>query len=193
MKPPAQKQSHSEVTAAFLKNRDGLIRYLSFLLRNKQDAEDVSQEVFICAYRASQKRKIEKPKPFLYQIARNTALTELKKKSASIIRLVGVIGDEHEQGQGNEVEQEITEEEKMEMLTEAVSTLPPQCRRVFILKKINGYSQKEISELLGISTSTVEKHLASALKKCISHASKHKSNTDVVYLENAKRKSMREE
>jgi RNA polymerase sigma factor (sigma-70 family) len=42
----------------------------------------------------------------------------------------------------------------------AVSSLPVHCRRVFILKKVYGLSQKEIASLLGIASSTVEKHIA---------------------------------
>ena len=41
---------------------------------------------------------------------------------------------------------------------EAVRQLPEQCRRVFVLKKVYGYSQREIAKELSLSESTVEKH-----------------------------------
>ena len=44
--------------------------------------------------------------------------------------------------------------------------LPVQCRRVFVLKKVYSYSQKEIAEELGISEKSVEKHMALGLQRC---------------------------
>jgi DNA-directed RNA polymerase specialized sigma24 family protein len=44
--------------------------------------------------------------------------------------------------------------------------LPPLCRRVFVLRKVFKLSPTEISEVLGISTSTIEKHVAKGLVRC---------------------------
>ena len=49
---------------------------------------------------------------------------------------------------------------------EAVRQLPIQARRVFVLKKVYGYSQREIASELGLAESTVEKHVALAIRRC---------------------------
>jgi RNA polymerase sigma-70 factor (ECF subfamily) len=54
----------------------------------------------------------------------------------------------------------------MAIFAEAISALPPQCRRVFLLRKVQGLSQKDVAQRLGLSVSTVEKHLATGLVKC---------------------------
>src|SRR5690606_20794216 len=41
-----------------------------------------------------------------------------------------------------------------------------QCRKAFVLRKVYGYSQKEIADSLGISENTVEKHIATGIKRC---------------------------
>jgi len=46
-----------------------------------------------------------------------------------------------------------------------VSELPIQCRRVFVLRKVYGYSQAEIAQELGISVSTVESHIATGMHR----------------------------
>ena len=51
-------------------------------------------------------------------------------------------------------------EQKFLSFCRAVSTLPVICRKVFILKKVYGLSQKEIATFLDIAPSTVEKHIA---------------------------------
>src|SRR3546814_14128368 len=45
-----------------------------------------------------------------------------------------------------------------------MQTLPPKCREAFELKKFQDFSQRRIAEHMGIAESTVEKHLATALR-----------------------------
>ena len=54
---------------------------------------------------------------------------------------------------------------KMDILNEAIKSLPPQCQRVFVLRKIHGLSQKKIASKMKISTSTVERHITIALAR----------------------------
>ncbi|MCB1674664.1 MAG: helix-turn-helix domain-containing protein [Halioglobus sp.] len=61
----------------------------------------------------------------------------------------------------------------MLLFTEAAKTLPAQCQRVFLLKRVYGYSHKEIARELGISISTVEKHAAAGLKRCLEYMTRH--------------------
>ena len=68
--------------------------------------------------------------------------------------------------------EELTHEEalhcrqKMAVLAEAISTLPPQCHRVFLLRTESSLSQAEVSQRMGISISTVEKHVTMGLQRC---------------------------
>jgi len=52
-----------------------------------------------------------------------------------------------------------------------VRSLPLQCRRAFVLKKVYGYSYSEIAQKLQISEKTVEKHISKGLTLCRSHLS----------------------
>jgi len=54
----------------------------------------------------------------------------------------------------------------MKVFEEAVASLPGQCQRVFVMKKVYGFSHQEISKKLGISISTTEKHVVAGLKRC---------------------------
>ena len=56
--------------------------------------------------------------------------------------------------------------EEFALLCKAVRHLPLQCRRAFILKKVYGYSQREVARELNLSESTVEKHIALGIKRC---------------------------
>jgi len=66
----------------------------------------------------------------------------------------------------DDVFQQTAAREEFAHFCEAVRKLPAQCRRVFVLKKVYGYSQREIAEELGLSESTVEKHVALGVRRC---------------------------
>jgi len=68
--------------------------------------------------------------------------------------------------QGDEVYRLAVSSEEFRQFCEAVRQLPLQCRRAFVLKKVYGYSQKDIAKELKISESTVEKHVALGLRRC---------------------------
>jgi RNA polymerase sigma-70 factor (ECF subfamily) len=58
---------------------------------------------------------------------------------------------------------------RFESFCAAVDRLPPLCRRVFVLRKVFKLSHAEISSVLGVSHSTIEKHVAKGLVRCRDH------------------------
>lgn len=149
-------------------NEGGIKRYLRKFSLGLTDIEDLVQETFLRAFAAEGDRPILAPKAFLYRTARNLALNELAKHSSIHTDRIEDIGGEGLLAEGREVTAEagLYGRQKMMAFAEAVSTLPPQCRRVFILRKVQGLSQKEVAAELGIAASTVEKHVALGLLKC---------------------------
>jgi RNA polymerase sigma-70 factor (ECF subfamily) len=63
-------------------------------------------------------------------------------------------------------EEGVQQEERFRIFCGAVRQLPLQCRRAFILKKVYGLSRKEIADYMGITESTVQKHVAKGLLLC---------------------------
>ena len=63
-------------------------------------------------------------------------------------------------------EQALIVDEERAMLQTAMAQLPRQCRKVLLLRKIDGLPQKEVARRLGLSESTVEKHVAAGIQRC---------------------------
>lgn len=154
------------VLGAFETHKSALKRFISRFLQNAQDIEDVAQEAFLRAYTAEKKSDIQQPKSFLFRIAKNVAVSELRLKSRQI---TDYIEDQASQdvllGEWT-LEDEVSAQEKLGIHCEAVSTLPPQCRRVYLMRKVYGMPHKEIAERLEIAVSTVEKHLMKGVELC---------------------------
>jgi len=156
----------TRITSTFLEVEGSLKSYLKRFLVRQQDVEDVVQETFARAYRAEQKCEIHSPKSFLFRVARNLALSELTRKSTKMVESIGdveelnVFNDISSVSRSHEVDRSVDD------LREVVESLPPQCRKVLLMRKGYGFSHKEISSRLGISTKTIEKHLSKALKRC---------------------------
>ncbi|MGD2132161.1 MAG: sigma-70 family RNA polymerase sigma factor [Maricaulaceae bacterium] len=140
-----------------------------FIRRNSPssvDVEDITQETILRALQAEREREIREPRAYLFSIARNVVRDALDRKSRSIIDFIEDFGSQTDISDEPLVDEQVDSRQRMRLFWEAVATLPQQCQRVFVLKKVYGYSHQEISKELGISISTTEKHAAAGLKRC---------------------------
>ena len=166
----------TELGTLYLSFRNALIRAISHIVPPR-DIEDIVQETYVRVCQVEQKETIKYPRSFLLKTAKNLALDYVK--SASNRLNLSINESELEEivrgGEGsNETYHNAVAKEEFALFCEAVRYLPAQCRRAFILKKVYGFSQREIAEYMSISESTVEKHIANGIKRC-SYYMKHAS------------------
>lgn len=158
----------SEVFRMFEKHRAALRRVVRRHLGPGQDPDDVLQEAFLRAYGAELKHDVEQPKAFLFQVARNTALGERRRSSASPID--GTVDPESDalptDASAIDAAEVLDGRRKLHAFTMAVLQLPPRCRRAFLLRRMEGLSYKQIANRMGISVSAAEKHVATGLLRC---------------------------
>ena len=135
-----------------------------------KEIEDIVQETYVRICQMDKREPVEQPKSFLMRTARNLAYDYLKKAETRLADGVETESDfDVEDLVNDEVFESIASREEFAHFCEAVRQLPVQCRRVFVFKKVYGYSQKEIAKEMNLSESTVEKHIAVGFKRCASH------------------------
>ena len=153
------------IAQAFLEHKSVLSAYLAQKLLSQSDIDDLLQDIFEQAYIAESRQDIVSPKGYLFGVARNLLSQRFRKNSK---RMSIEINDANI----SEIAEDFIPPEnivfyklKMDILNEAIKSLPPQCQRVFVLRKIHGLSQKKIASKMKISTSTVERHITIALAR----------------------------
>ena len=134
-----------------------------------REVEDIVQETYVRVCQVKHPEQIRQPRSYLFRTARNLALDYLKRAETKytdgmdeqdIDSLVDNSADE------DSTFDQVASNQEFALFCEAVRHLPVKCRRVFVLKKVYGYSQIEISKSLNISIGTVEKHISQGIKRC---------------------------
>ncbi len=146
------------------------------VVRDEDDADDVTQEAFVRAYRALPRfRGDSKFSSWLYRIAVNRALTHLKRRKRRAAT-VDIAAGPHVEAEAvrsdrwENPERLVLDKELRHEVRDAVGTLPPRYRVVVTLFYLEERSYKEVAEILGIPMGTLKTHLHRAralLKKAL--------------------------
>jgi len=145
----------------FLRYYNDLCRFAIPFVNNGNEAEEVVQKVFIRLWE-NRKRLIcpENEKAFLYKTVYNECLNAIRSKTTREKSYLQYFLDIDTNASEKEINPDL-----QQLLNRAIEKLPAKCRQIFILNKIEGLTQKEIADFLGISTKTVENQVANAISK----------------------------
>ena len=140
-----------------------------WLLRNDHDAEDVTQEAIVRAFRFFDGFSGDNPRAWLLTVVRNSAYTFLQQNRA---RELDTEFDEvlHSEPASNGRSSETPEvlvlrSAQQRFLNEAVEALPVEFREAFVLREMEGLSYKEIADVARIPIGTVMSRLSRARRQ----------------------------
>ena len=158
----------SKILHAFQQHEKSIKRIFARYCRRHEEIEDYTQETFLKAFAAETKTDIQNPKAFLLRVAKNLALSELKRK-------VNTNTDHIEDSGGTEVliderqvsiENQIDGQRKLVVASKVIASLPEHHRQALLMRKMDRLKFKQIATRLNVSLSTVEKRVATALVLC---------------------------
>jgi len=142
-------------------------------VHNKEDADDLTQDVFIQAYQSLPEFKMKSAfSTWLYRIAVNASLNKVRKSAGTsfIQRLESFFASENQTaGQlivsdMEDPENIIIKKEHSRWIQKALDSLPENQRTAIVLSKYDDFSQKEIAEIMNTTESAVEALLQRAKK-----------------------------
>ena len=166
------------VFKAFCECRTSLVRYIRKYIGKKDDPEDILQEAFLRTYKADQKTDIEFPKTYMFKTAKNLAIREKTKMSARLTDYIEDYSGPTLSSNEPSAFEALDKKQNQQLLRSAIDALPPQCRKVTVLRLIHGMPLKEIARELGITLSTTEKHIAKGLERCETYVRLHSKKTE---------------
>ncbi len=130
-----------------------------------EHVEDIVQETFLKTYEASARSQIQSPGPFMEATARNIAMNfsarfdNRPKVNLEELVIAGLEPD----AELPLPEDCVDSQERLRVFCRAMRRLPVQCRRALLLKKVYGLDRQEVARHLGISESTVQKHICKGM------------------------------
>ena len=143
--------------------------YILRSVKNYEDAEELTIEVFFKVYRALHKWQPQaKFSTWLYKIAYNVSIDHHRSKKRQITQSLdnSLLSDEPmAKDLGSNPEKLIVEKDRHRIINQAVDQLSQNQKKVFLMNRYDGLQIKEIAEILGIAEGTVKIHLHRAIKK----------------------------
>jgi RNA polymerase sigma-70 factor (family 1) len=141
-------------------------------VKSDKDAQELLQDVFLKVWKNRQQIDMEKPfSCYILKIAENNVYDFFrqaardKKRAAHLITI--------SPAEYLHIEEMLSNKETALLLENAIKSLSPQRQQIFRLCKIEDKSYKEVSELLGISVSTISDHIVKATKAIRTFFIKH--------------------
>jgi RNA polymerase sigma factor (sigma-70 family) len=139
--------------------RPRLLAFCQHMLRSREDAEDVLQEVYVAALRAmrSDDRPIQ-AKPWLYKIARNRSLNHMRRRSDVAVESM----DSFERGAGESALEAVAGRERLREIVDDVHALPESQRTALILREFDALSYQQIADTMETTVPAVKSLLVRA-------------------------------
>lgn len=158
--PPPGADALAELAASY---RVPLMNYFRQRVNSHEDAEELTQEVFVRLLRRSNLADIKHLEGFAFTTAANL-LKDYYRAAARSGRTVTNDDQLHQLPSQNAQPEKITEDrQQLGVLLKALEELPPRCRTVFIMHRFENMPHSEIARRQNISVSAVEKHIANAV------------------------------
>ena len=128
------------------------------------DVDDFVQEIYAIMASLDSVEDIKYPKAYAFKVAMSVVSTHVRR--SRIVPFM-TLGDFDTLGLADEMpspEQEVSDRDELRRVGEAIALLPAMCRQVFVLRRVEGLSQREIADRLGIAEKTVEKHISKGVR-----------------------------
>lgn len=140
-----------------------LCRYAFSILKDMEDAEDIVQKTFCKLWDQRKNLNIlTSVSSYLYRIVHNECLNKLHQQIN--YKQHNRVYFESKEETVDDVSAQIATNELQQAIDNAMLKLPPQCKLVFEMSRMEQLSYSEIAKKLNISTNTIENHISKALK-----------------------------
>ena len=150
-------------------HKDKIFNYALYMLRNRMDAEDVTQEVMIRIWRNINKFNFYAARAWIMRTTHNLCIDNLRQKGKQYQREISIdenLSERFEDHNYNVSPETVLNESMIdEKIKMAIERLPEMHKSPFVLYEIQGFKYKEISKILDIPLNSVKVNILRARKQ----------------------------
>ena len=162
--PAVQTSAHSEIAAIYADHHGWLQAWLRKKVGNAFDAADLAQSTFLKLLCSQGGEPLQEPRAYLVTVARNLLLNQVRRRAIEQAYLDALSALPEPVAPPPEARLMVLE--TLVEIDRRLGRLPALAKQAFLLAQIEGLSHGEIAAELGISVSTVKRHLAKAALRC---------------------------
>jgi RNA polymerase sigma-70 factor (ECF subfamily) len=140
--------------------RGWLTRYRSLGL----EIDDIIQEAYALLADLESVEDIRFPRAYLFQVARSVITKHVRRARVVSIQTMDDLSQLEYADEGPSPERIVVDRDQLRQLAQAIAAMPAKTREAFVLRRVDGLSQREISARMAISENTVEKHISRGLR-----------------------------
>ncbi|GLZ87605.1 RNA polymerase sigma factor [Metapseudomonas resinovorans] len=145
----------------FFEHYEELIGTWTRRLRSRHRAEDFAHDAFVRVLEADQ-GNVQQPRAYLHQTTRNIAVDHFRREERRALLEMDIAGSGDESK--DDPESFMHAVQLADSIEKALAELPVNCRQVFVWQKLEGLSQAEIAERLGLSKNMVERYMIRTIR-----------------------------
>ncbi|WP_406821548.1 sigma-70 family RNA polymerase sigma factor [Pseudomonas sp. KnCO4] len=157
----------SGLLTSFQEHYDDLLQFLTRRMSDRQRAADVAQETYLKLVNIDQQAvPVLHARRFIFRVAGNLAIDALRREQRI------AVSHEHSEGAdevacpGPAPEAALLARERLQVLDQALLQLSDNARQALLLNRIEGLTQAQVAQRLGVSESMVAKYIGQALRHC---------------------------
>ncbi len=133
------------------------------------DIDDIIQEMYARLASLDSVADIRSPRQYAAQTAFSILANQLRRLRVVPIVAVGDVEAIEVFAQDASPEEQVAFRDEVREVYAALADLPPRCRQAFLLRRVEGFSQREVAQRLGVSEKAVEKYMAQGVR-CLINA-----------------------
>ena len=147
-----------------LPHEAALMRYLYKVWRSPAEVPDLRQETYVRVFESAAKSRPRSPRSFLFATARNLMIDRMRRDRIVSIDYTHDLNALDVPVDQLSPERRLGARQELQCLAEAFDRLPETTRSVIWLRRVEGLSQRQTAEKLGIQESTLEGHMVRGLR-----------------------------
>jgi len=142
-----------------------LMQFLRHNWRNQSDITDLRQDVYERVFAAALKEIPAHPRQFVFTTARNLLINRIRDEQVVPFEAVTDIDALNTAIDAPGPDRTVQARDELRRVQVALDSLPPRCREVVILRRVEGLSRKEIALRMGVAEDTVTEHFIKGMRR----------------------------